>query len=268
MASTSKDAIDGYFEPCLIALGRVLDALSPFSDALVLIGGWAPWMLLKKYSNGQAEHTGSSDLDIAFDYSKIGPDARQRIEQALYAIGCKDLMHPDAASLPLGWSYLLPVEHDGRTVPVQIDLLGLEDAGQAKLSSDMALAFAAVEVVPLKVKRRNMAVRVSGAAAIVAMKARLLEQRSASKDAADLVTLVRAYRDGPRSVAAELRPLMNDRYMRGAIAVLRRQFNSERGAGPRAVANFYLPDAPVGEQAPLRAEAYRTIRQLLDLLPE
>lgn len=261
--ASSKDAIAEYFEPCLIALGKVLDALSPFSDALVLIGGWAPWMLLSKYSNGAATHTGSADVDLAFDYSRIGPDARQQIENALLAIGCREMRHPVLASLPLGWSYLLPVKHKGREVQVQIDLLGLEDAGRKKLTGDMALAFAAVEVVPVKVQRRQLPVRVSSAAAIIAMKARLLEQRSSPKDAADLVTLTKAYRDGPRSIAEELRPLSGDRYMRAALTTLRRYFATERSAGPRAVAEFYFPDGPVQEQAALRKEAFATIQQLL-----
>ena len=237
-----------------------------FPDACVLIGGWAPWMLLSKYSNGAATHTGSADLDLAFDYSRIGPDARTQIEMALIAIGCKEMRHPLLASLPLGWSYLLPVTYKGREIQVQIDLLGLEDAGRKKLSGDMALAFAAVEVVPLKVRRRRLPVRVSSAAAIIAMKARLLEQRSSPKDAADLVTLTKAYRNGPQSVADEIRPLLSDRYVRGALSTLKRYFATERSAGPRAVAEFYAPDGLPAEQAALRKDAFDTIQRLLTAL--
>lgn len=262
MASSKADIAE-YFEPCLIALAKVLDALTPFADACVLIGGWAPWMLLSKYSNGTATHTGSADVDLAFDYSRIGPDAREQIERALTAIGCREMRHPVLASLPMGWSYLLPVIYKGREIQVQIDLLGLEDAGRKKLSGDMALAFAAVEVVPVRVQRRRLPVRVSSAAAIIAMKARLLEQRSSPKDAADLVTLTKAYRDGPKSVADELRPLLEDRYIRGALSTLKRYFVSERAAGPRAVAEFYLPDGPPPEQAALRKDAFETVRSLL-----
>jgi hypothetical protein len=261
--TSTKDEIGPYFEPCLIAMGKVFTILAPHADSVVLIGGWAPWMLLSKHSNGSVQHTGSADLDFAFDHSRIGPDAAALIERAFLEAGCTEMRHPVLQSLPLGWSYQMPVEYRGETVLVQIDLLGLEDAGRKKLAPDMALAFSAVEVIPIKVKRKTVPVRVSGAAAIVAMKSRLLEQRSSPKDAADLITLIKGYQRGPESVAEELRPLLADRYMRGAITTLRRAFASERASGPRAVAAFYFPDGPPADQIPLRREAWETVQALL-----
>ncbi len=261
--ASAKIEIAAYFEPCLIAMGKVFTILAPHADSVVLIGGWAPWMLLSKHSNGTAQHTGSADLDFAFDYSRIGPNARALIERAFLEAGCKEMRHPVLQSLPLGWSYQMPVEYKGETVLVQIDLLGLEDAGRKKLAPDMALAFSAVEIIPVKVKRKTVPVRVSGAAAIVAMKSRLLELRNSPKDAADLITMLKAYRDGPASIAAELRPLLGDRYVRGALGVLKRQFNSAIGPGPRAVAAFHLPDGLAADQRALRNDAFETVQALL-----
>lgn len=49
----------------LVDLGQVLAA---FRDAIVIVGGWVPDLLLP---NAQSEHVGSIDVDLALDAGKL-----------------------------------------------------------------------------------------------------------------------------------------------------------------------------------------------------
>jgi hypothetical protein len=50
--------------------------LRSYADALVLVGGWVPYFLLRDHraSDSEFEHVGSIDIDLVVDPDKIGAD--------------------------------------------------------------------------------------------------------------------------------------------------------------------------------------------------
>lgn len=58
------------------ALLELSMGLRSFSDALVLVGGWVPYFLLRDHraSDSDFEHVGSIDIDLVVDHDKIGSD--------------------------------------------------------------------------------------------------------------------------------------------------------------------------------------------------
>ena len=261
--TSTKDQIPEFRKASLKALCVLLDALSPFADDYVVIGGWAPYFLLQKHGGGEANHLGSVDLDLVFDGPHMTEDKRARIFAALEAIGCEQRMWDVQGEVPVPNSFRLPIEFDGRTVKIQVDLIGLDGVGRRSLDSHYALALKQNEHVSVKVGRRSQDVRVSGAAAVFAMKAIALNDRKAPKDAYDLYMIARYYKAGPESLAEELRPLLEGPPIRSAVANVKRWFANEFAPGPRAVVEFLLADSPAALQTRLRAQAFGTIQRLL-----
>ncbi|NJM39317.1 MAG: nucleotidyl transferase AbiEii/AbiGii toxin family protein [Anaerolineae bacterium] len=251
-------------QAALIALTQVLDVLAPYSDHFVLIGGWAPYLLLSRYGHTEADHIGSADLDLCFNGPGLTPAIRDEIVAALAKIGCQQRMWDDVNGVVMPDTYLLPVRAGGHVVKVQIDLIGLDRVGKRKLESQYALALKRAENISFRIGNRNVQVPVSGAAAVFAMKAIALNNRHAAKDAYDLYMVTRYYKNGPESLAAELRPLLIGPPMRLAVSNVARWFKDERAPGPRAVAQFLLPDAAADEQQQLSQEAFLMVKVLLD----
>jgi hypothetical protein len=261
--ASDKKRIPPLRQAALIALTQVLDVLAPYSDHFVLIGGWAPYLLLSRYGHAGADHIGSADLDLCFNGPSLTPAIRDEIVTALSKIGCQQRMWDEANELAMPDTYLLPVQANGQTVKVQIDLIGLDRVGKRKLESQYALALKRSETINFKIGRRDVRVPVSGAGAIFAMKAIALANRHADKDAYDLYMVTRYYKNGPESLASELRPLLIGPPMKLAVSNVARWFKDEQAPGPRAVAKFLLPDAPAAEQRQLSQEAYVIMNALL-----
>ncbi|MDW7681672.1 MAG: hypothetical protein SCK70_13985 [bacterium] len=71
-----KDAVTA----CFSVMIEVMTILGEFRDHIVLIGGWVPFFLLKEKQN---EHTGSLDIDLAFDFKNISMQTYGTILQLL-----------------------------------------------------------------------------------------------------------------------------------------------------------------------------------------
>ena len=264
MASSKQDTLSNR-QASLLALSQVLDALTPFSDHFVLIGGWAPYLLLQRYGRTN-EHIGSADLDLVFNGPQITPAVRDKILEALTQIGCQPRMWDNNNQIPFPDSYLLPIKVGTRTVQVQIDVIGLHQKQSRKLASHYALALKRIENIEVRINKKAVKVPVSGAAAVFAMKAMALADRQAPKDAYDLYMISRYYKQGPLSLATELKPLLIGPPIRSATLYVRRWFSDKNARGPNAVVEFLLVDGSREEQEQLREEVYLTIKALLDAL--
>ena len=79
------------------------------------------------------------------------------------------------------------------------------------------------------------------------LKALAFDLRGENKDAYDLYYVLRNYGASIENVVECLRPLLDDENAVQAIEVLRRDFLSDNGVGPRRVAEFQTggPDAAI-----------------------
>jgi hypothetical protein len=70
---------------------ETLRVLGEYQDAIVVVGGWVPELLL---SQEEARHVGSIDVDIALDHREIGEVGYRSILQLLQARGYKQGKQP------------------------------------------------------------------------------------------------------------------------------------------------------------------------------
>lgn len=258
-----KSEIPPLRRACLLALGKLMKALTPFMDDFVVIGGWAPYLLLNRFGAEDAAHVGSADVDLYFDSRRMTPERVHEVMQALRAIGSEPMYWMGVGPY-IPFSFWIPVRQQGAVVKVRVDLLGLEEVPAKSLPSHFALALRASEDVEVQVRGASYSVRVSGAAAVLAMKAAVLTERRADKDAYDLYTLARYYKNGPESLAEELKPLRDGLPIKTALKTLRKWFVVPDAPGPQAVARFVAPNGSQSARRVIAEQTRLTFETLLE----
>jgi hypothetical protein len=246
---------------CLVALEKVIKILKPFADDFVMVGGWVPYFLTQVEA-GEPAHPGSADLDFAFDPSRITLQRRAEVFEALQKGGCKVRTLVDDIYIPM--SFTMRVGYKGRTVPVAIDILGLEDPGQHVIAKrHLQLALKQSEKLKVSVGRRRFEIRVSGAAATFALKALAFGSRKNGKDAWDMFYLISFYRDGTDALAKEVRALMRGGVMRQTIESVSFWFATPNSLGPRMAAQFANPGGTVAARNVLAGQVQAAFSSFL-----
>ena len=242
--------------PRLRALVTLLKALAPFSELHAMIGGWVPYFLLEQHGRTGWNHVGSLDLDFVFDPSRLTPERRDEIRSALSAIGARPRRPPNA-SFYFEDSFLVPIEHDGQQLQIQVDLMGIDIAEGETFDwrSRTLMAIRHSETIEVRWEGETLPFRVSNAAAMVCLKALALSERTKPKDAYDLYTLLLYYKDGPETLAREMIPVLESGPpARFAMRSLRKRFRNSLSEGPQMVVDFLMADAPLEDQIVLRNE--------------
>ena len=268
------------------ALLELMTVLRAYREALVLVGGWAPYFLLERHRRpgDPFTHVGSIDIDLAVDPSRVdepeyatiiellrergyrpAPDRRGRViphsvERAVqspttqkpYAIRVDFLTPPaplDSAERPTG----------PHAVPVQDELLarkvkGCEAAFAHHVTIEMrgTLPDGGEITVP---------VRVADLVAMLTMKGIVLGERYREKDAYDLYVLVGHCGAGPRAVADAVRPHLADPLVREAMALIRSAFERREANGPAWVASFLVSPVFTAERERLITDAFMVVRE-------
>jgi len=109
-------------EACLSVMVELMTVLGEFRDSIALVGGWVPYFLLEE---GKEQHTGSLDIDIAFDLEKISDETYQTILQFLKARGYEQ------GEQPFIFKRIVQVK-EGNPVAVEVTLLAGEYGGTGK----------------------------------------------------------------------------------------------------------------------------------------
>jgi hypothetical protein len=69
---TKDDYSDPAVQACLSVMVELMTVLGEFREGIILVCGWVPYFL---YPQSREEHTGSLDIDIAFDLNNISADS-------------------------------------------------------------------------------------------------------------------------------------------------------------------------------------------------
>lgn len=252
--------------------------LRSYKEGLVLVGGWAPYFILKQDQapNTDFQHVGSIDIDIAVNPEVISETEYATLEQLLLDRGYRQ--RPEAL-----FSYVKTIQSDAIEQRIQVDFLGPEEGGTSpshrhqRVQDDFMLrkakgadlAFAHKFEYTLTGKLPNgadgeVSFYVADIVAMLAMKAYVLGQRYKDKDAYDFYNLLAYYKGGVQDVAAELKPYIGiDPYPEGLINV-REWFKAQNAPGPNAVADFdHLQDEA---RTLLTQQVFQTVQRLLELL--
>jgi hypothetical protein len=255
----------------LVDLGQVL---ASFADCLVVVGGWAPDLLLP---DEDEPHVGSIDVDPALDAARLN-DGR-------YAELIKLLL--DTKRYRAGEKgFQLVVEVDLKDaadpVQVQVEFLAPRNVKLKKHHPRLLTDFRVLQVEacseafnnPVEVEipgqnvrgaKNKVRLRVASLADFLVMKAHAIGGRDKPKDTYDLCYCLDRIPGGMNVIAEDWKTRAKEKNIIRAIDILREKFASVEAFGPQQLVEFHsAPDADT--QAMHARRAYELVQKLLSLL--
>ena len=255
----------------LVDVGQVL---ASFGDAIVVVGGWVPDLLLPAATPA---HIGSIDVDLALDAAKL-TDGRYAelikllLDTGRYQQGDKDFQL--VTTVDLG--------DCERPVTVEVEFLASDDVelkkNHPKLVEDFRVlrfpAFAAAFASPVSIdfsgpmisgKANTVHLRVASLQDFLVMKAHAIGGRDKPKDVYDLCYCLDEFPDAIEVVAADWKVRQDDVLVAGAVAILKEKFQSVDHYGPQQLAVFHSGGSPDDSEMHAR-RAYELVQKLLRLL--
>jgi hypothetical protein len=250
---TAKTYSSGITSASKAVLLEIAGTLRAYRDALVLIGGWVPYLLLQKHKlpDDPFNHVGSIDIDVAVDPEKIEESQYATIVELLKERGYAP--RPDRAGKPLpniferevispvdGQPHTIHVDFltrwkDPRTgkhrhLPVQDGLLAQKTRG-CEAAFQHNTEFDLTGVLP-KGGEMTVPIRMADLVGCLTMKGIVLGERYREKDAYDVYALAAHYQRGPGDVAAALKPHVVDPLVKEALYRILRAFATREAHGP------------------------------------
>ena len=289
----ARDYEDDATATSLVGLAEIMTALGAYRDALVLIGGWAPYLILQKFGEpgffdpgvfdprvfdtGFA-HVGSIDIDFVVDPEAIDADQYATIVGLLLArgygplTGSKFQFQKMIASLRTGQPHVIRVDfltpkplqrRSHRHREIQHDLQARTLAG-----AEVALTHWFWHEFDAQLPdgaRTHVRVKVADVVASLALKGLAIGDRYAEKDAYDIFALCAHYRGGPAAVADAIRPFRDEDPVRRGLDAIREKFRNREAEGPTWVAVF-LSEGQADESERFRTDAFMTVSEVIALL--
>lgn len=267
----------------LSALVELFTILGAYRERMVLVGGWAPYFLLKENQDPDDEfrHAGSIDTDLVLDPSIADEETYASIVELIEGRGYS--MRKSKTGEPIPWSFAKVFNRGGRNVPIQVDFMvprtgegGTRRTGRvqpdlrARLTEGAEIAFkdkfeCRITGELAEGGTKTVEAWVANLGAILALKGLALGDRYKEKDAYDIYAVVAHYKDGPRSAAEAVRPFLAEPAMEGSLARIREAFADRSANGPAWVASFQ--GAQKGEAREMAlTEAYMNLAELLKRL--
>lgn len=265
-----------------VSLGYLIElmlVLRSYRKGIVLVGGWVPYLLLKKYQPPESSfhHIGSQDIDVAINPKLISQTEYADIEELVKGRGYK----PNPKS---GFSFLKPgPEVGGERLPIQIDFLGPEYGGTGKnkrhqriqdnfllrkvRGADFVFShfeeFELTGILP-NGSEGKVSFYIADVVGSLVMKGITLGSRFAEKDAYDLYALVTEYKKGPESITEAVKPYKDYMVVKEALHAIRHAFRSREVEGVGLVADFF---EEAGEERERRiTDAFQQIKRFLETI--
>ena len=257
---------------------ELMITLQPYKDGLVLVGGWVPFLLLEQFQKDKTEfkHIGSKDIDIAINSAVISEGSYAKIVDLLKERGY--LLKPGTQ-----YSYIKHVATELGEDVIQVDFLAQEFGGTGKghrhqivqgdffarkgQGVDIAFINPVEQVLagelPNKAKAQ-IAFHIADIASIITMKGYALDSRYKEKDAYDIYSLIKYYKEGPKSVAEEIKPLLTNDIVKRSITMVKEEFYNRDSRGTVFVADFLDEAGEAREQ--ILTDAYLQVKKFIDLV--
>lgn len=292
---TARDYEDDVTAASRAGLAELMTALGAYRDALVLIGGWTPHLILETFGEpaafqedaSQADafqtkfvHVGSIDIDLVVDPAIIDTERYATIVEALLDRGWE----PVAGSL-FQFEKAIPSARSGRTHLIRVDFLSpkpLPGGGRThrhrEVQRDLrARTLEGAEVALAHHFWYELAAQVPGGASAnvrlkvadivgsLVLKGLAIGDRYAEKDAYDIYALCAHYRGGPPTVADALRPFREGGPVRRGLTAIAEKFRAPDAEGPTWVATFLGQDEGEARER-ARVDAFMTVQEVLRLV--
>jgi len=260
----------------LIELGQIL---GPFRDAIVVVGGAVPYLMLR---DAAPAHIGTLDIDLDLNPDRLADgayaDLVETLERAGYERDVDDLkpfqlrrtVDPRDGGMPILVLLDLLMPRNAKTTSNRPPLVaGLRvqgaDGGEIALTSNVRLP---IEGVMPDGRPNCVELLVASISALLVMKGYALDGRDKAKDAYDIYFCVRSFPGGPEALAAQGAPLLTDPVARDGFMKIAAKFRSDDDYGPHTVSRFLgesggFDDMTVDQ---LRTDAFRQVRAWLHAL--
>lgn len=292
---TARDYEDDITVASRVGLAELMTGLGAYRDALVLIGGWAPYLILERlgvqgafqadafqgdaFQTGFA-HVGSIDIDFVVDPALIDAERYTTIVKSLLDRGYE----PVTGSL-YQFQKMVPSPRSGQAHLIRVDFLTprpLPGQGRShrhrEVQEDLrarTLDGAGVALthwfwyeydarLPDRAET-HVRVKVADLVASLALKGIAIGERYVEKDAYDIYALCAHCRGGPAAVAEVLRPFRDEEPVRRGLTAIGQKFRDKGAEGPTWVAVF-LSEGDAEADEKIRVDAFMTVQEVLRLV--
>ncbi|MFQ5946671.1 MAG: hypothetical protein ACE5NC_10560 [Anaerolineae bacterium] len=292
---TAGDYQDGITVASRSGLAEVMTTLGAYRDALVLIGGWAPYLILEQFGEEgafqadafQADafqvgfvHVGSIDIDLLAD-----PDVVDAERYATIVDLVLDRGYEPGADPLFQFQKTIRSPRDGQDYLIRVDFLTprpLPGQGRShrhrQVQRDLrARSLEGAEVAlthwfwyELEAQlpdgaQARVRFKVADLVASLALKGIAIGERYAEKDAYDIWALCAHYRGGPPAIAQVLRAFVGEEAVSRGLRSIGQRFRTPDAEGPTWVAAF-LGAGDAGTEARIRRDAFMTVHEVCRLL--
>jgi hypothetical protein len=260
------------------ALVELALSLHSHQDRIILVGGWAPYLLLEKFGRGTISHIGSIDIDLAIDPIE-DPEIYKTIVEILEYRDYR--MKKGRTGEPITSSFIKTLKFEGREYDIQVDFLTTTEIDRekhrtrivnrdlhARMVPECSLAFGHNFLKEIKGilpgdGELETEIRMLDISGCLGMKGALLGQRYKEKDAYDIYAIVADCLSDPKAVSHEVARYLNDPQLRTSIGMISDRFGSIRSAGVDWVGTFLAPEDR-REKERVCAQVYFTMKEFID----
>jgi hypothetical protein len=261
--------------------------LGAYREALVLVGGWAPYFILTQYGQTETgfQHVGSLDIDLAVDPRLVHPDQYASIVERLEKHGYRQKLSRTGQVIPFIFERELSLGEGKGTHIVQVDFLAPVQGGTGRghrhqrIQEDLLARKArGCDIVfehffqhtltgTLPDRAENtVRIKIADVVACLTMKGIVLAERYHHKDAYGIYSVVAYHRSGPRGVAQKVKPYLDNSLVHEAMTTIAEKFQSIRSVGPTSVASFLATGEEEAER--LMARAFVRVSEFVKALGE
>lgn len=287
---TARDYQDGITAASRSGLAEVMTTLGAYRDALVLIGGWAPFLILEEFGEEGAfqgiafqvgfVHVGSIDIDLVVDpdlvdqarYSTIvdllldrgyepGPDPLYQLEKVIRS-------PRDGQDYLIRVDLLTPRPLPGQGRPHRHRQIQQDLRARTLKGAEVALThwfWYELEAQLPDGAGARVRLKVADLVGSLALKGIAIGDRYMEKDAYDIYALCAHYRGGPGAVTEVLRPFLGEEAVRRGLQSICERFRAVDAEGPTWVARFLGGGDPERETR-LQRDAFMTVGEVCRLL--
>jgi len=256
----------------LIDVGQVL---ASFTDAIVLVGGWVPDLLIPEPVE---RHVGSIDIDIALDATKL-MDGRYAellsllLDTRRYESGEKEFqlftvvdLNDGAASIRVDVDFLAPQGLDLRVPKSRRQLKDfrvLQADGCSEAFHDPQII--TIDGQMVSGAKNRVELRVASLPDFLLMKCFALNGRDKPKDAYDICYCLEHAPGGAEGIAQAWRERSGESNIVKAVNILRQKFISVDAYGPVQVVDFHQSSEGIESEIEAR-RAFELVQKLLGML--
>ncbi|MBI4980447.1 hypothetical protein HZC30_02720 [Candidatus Woesearchaeota archaeon] len=257
---------------------EIMTLLKGYSKNMVLVGGWVPYFLLKRFQKDQEfKHIGSADIDLVINPELIKSGVYESIVKIIEQNGYSQ--RKDKLGNPIEFSFKRTINGQD----INIDFLSTDYPEKNKkrhriVQPDLKTRTLKGARIVLKhnydeeiegnlpngayVKAK---IKVADAVGCLITKALALGGRSEAKDNYDIYTIISYYKDGEKSCAEEIKPFLDDEDIKEPLDEIKKNFEKETSLGPVLIGNFMHPNDEYARDR-IIIDSFMRINRFLELL--